>query len=153
MKEGLDDGRGGKDQHLRVLREVPLEALACGISVVVPRWDGFPCFIGRGAGRLAHVEYLSQPQGNPYEFARMNDGHFAEVCRRVLDRKQPGVHVRTPADSRTRSAMICFDVAGHDPADIVAALELLTGLGHVFGRDQSARFTFATGPDPVDRCA
>ncbi|MFJ9813970.1 glycosyltransferase family 4 protein [Streptomyces sp. NPDC101151] len=67
----------------------PLEALACGVPVVVPRWDGFPYFIGDDNGGLVDVEYLDQPHTSPYEFARMREDDFAAVVRRVLARREP----------------------------------------------------------------
>ncbi|MFC3995236.1 glycosyltransferase family 4 protein [Nocardiopsis sediminis] len=64
----------------------PLEALACGVPVVVPRWDGFPYYVDDRNGGLVDVDYLPTPQDNPYEFARMREDHFADVCRQVLGR-------------------------------------------------------------------
>ncbi|MFE4514472.1 glycosyltransferase family 4 protein [Kitasatospora sp. NPDC056783] len=121
----------------------PLEALACGIPVVVPRWDGFPYFIGEEQGGLVDVEYLSRPQANPYEFARMDDEHFAQVCRKVLDRGQPppdgvpewatyerstrvltGVIERMAAAGRTRTPPVASSplATGRYPAPVRAVL-------------------------------
>ncbi|MET7640015.1 glycosyltransferase family 4 protein [Streptomyces sp. NPDC005438] len=67
----------------------PLEALACGIPAVVPRWDGFPYFIDDTNGGLVDVDYLDHSNDNPYEFARMSESHFATVCQQVLERPDP----------------------------------------------------------------
>lgn len=64
----------------------PLEALACGVPVVVPRWDGFPYYLDETTGGLVDVKYVTEPQENPFEFAHMCDDHFAEECLRVLSR-------------------------------------------------------------------
>jgi len=67
----------------------PLEALACGVPAVVPRFDGFPYYIDETNGGLVDVEYLDHCNENPYEFARMSETHFVEVCRKVLGRTGP----------------------------------------------------------------
>ncbi|MBZ4322755.1 glycosyltransferase family 4 protein [Streptomyces huiliensis] len=72
----------------------PLEALACGVPSVVPRWDGFPYYIDDTNGGLVDVEYLTHAAGNPYEFARMREEDFVTVCRRVLG--QPPSDIRAP---------------------------------------------------------
>ncbi|GLF96870.1 glycosyltransferase family 4 protein [Streptomyces yaizuensis] len=64
-----------------------LEALACQVPAVVPRWDGFPHYVGDHNGGLVDVVYRDEPHSSPYEFARMDTRHFAEVCRRVLERR------------------------------------------------------------------
>ncbi|MFE7539716.1 glycosyltransferase family 4 protein [Streptomyces platensis] len=64
----------------------PLEAMACGVPAVVPRWDGFPYFVNGTNGGLVDVEYLTHSNDNPYEFARMSESHFVTVCQEVLSR-------------------------------------------------------------------
>ncbi|MGX8904234.1 glycosyltransferase family 4 protein [Streptomyces netropsis] len=67
----------------------PLEALACGVPAVVPRFDGFPYYVDDTNGGLVDVEYLDHSNENPYEFARMSETHFVEKCRGVLRRTEP----------------------------------------------------------------
>ncbi|MFJ5725507.1 glycosyltransferase family 4 protein [Streptomyces sp. NPDC093149] len=70
----------------------PLEALACGVPVVVPRWDGFPYYVDDTNGALAAVKFLTEPVdpvANPYEFARVDVDDCAAACRRVLARPSP----------------------------------------------------------------
>ncbi len=69
--------------------KAPLEALACGVPVVVPRWDGFPYFIGSHNGALADVEPVATGV-SPYDFARVRADDLAARCLDVLDR-QPDV--------------------------------------------------------------
>lgn len=66
--------------------KAPLEAMACGIPAVVPRWDGFPYFVGEHNGALAAVEYTENPQTSPFDFARVRAEDLAEQCHRVLAR-------------------------------------------------------------------
>lgn len=65
--------------------KAPLEALACGVPVVVPRWDGFPYFIGSHNGALAEVEAVATGV-SPYDFARVRPDGLAAACVDVLDR-------------------------------------------------------------------
>ncbi|MEV7658082.1 glycosyltransferase family 4 protein [Streptomyces anulatus] len=85
----------------------PLEALACGVPVVVPRWDGFPYYINDENGALAAVEYLTEPvdpDANPYEFARVDEADFVESCRRVLGRPGPLTY-KVPSWARYENTM------------------------------------------------
>ncbi|BDM70219.1 hypothetical protein HEK616_37060 [Streptomyces nigrescens] len=66
----------------------PLEAMACGVPSVVPRWDGFPYFINDTNGALVDVEYLTHSNDNPYEFARMSESHFVMKCQEVLSHSE-----------------------------------------------------------------
>ncbi|MFE4514474.1 aminotransferase class V-fold PLP-dependent enzyme [Kitasatospora sp. NPDC056783] len=79
---------------------------------------GFPAYEHRWA--LAEAFEFHERLGKERVAARIAE--LNTYCRGRLA-ELDGVRVRTPADSRTRSGMICFDVDGHDPADIVAALE------------------------------
>ncbi|MFD9891720.1 glycosyltransferase family 4 protein [Amycolatopsis sp. NPDC059027] len=65
--------------------KAPLEAMACGIPAVVPRWDGFPYFVGEHNGALADVDYCEEPQSSPFDFARVRAGDLADQCHRVLE--------------------------------------------------------------------
>ncbi|MFE0102473.1 glycosyltransferase family 4 protein [Streptomyces sp. NPDC059009] len=69
-----------------------LEALACGVPVVVPRWDGFPYYVDDTNGALVDVEFLPEPVdpvANPYEFARVDVDDCVAACRLVLARPGP----------------------------------------------------------------
>lgn len=65
--------------------KAPLEALACGIPVVVPRWDGFPYFVNGTNGALVEVEYFPEHRSSLFEFAQANVIDFADKCRLVLE--------------------------------------------------------------------
>ncbi|MFE2753438.1 glycosyltransferase family 4 protein [Actinosynnema sp. NPDC059335] len=75
--------------------KAPLEALACGVPVVVPRWDGFPYFIGSHNGALAEVEPV-EAGVSPYDFARVRADDLAAKCLEVLDRTD-GPEIALPA--------------------------------------------------------
>ncbi|MFC3995234.1 aminotransferase class V-fold PLP-dependent enzyme [Nocardiopsis sediminis] len=101
----------------------------------------WPWYLGRVPENEAPRARLCSPGGFPaYEhrwaLAEAFDFHLAigrkEIAARISDLNSycreklaevNGVSVRTPADPELRSGMICFDVAGLDPADVVAALE------------------------------
>ncbi|MFE7132623.1 glycosyltransferase family 4 protein [Streptomyces sp. NPDC057638] len=97
----------------------PMEALARGIPVVVPRWGGAPSYIDDANGGLVAVEYLSRPRANPYEFARMDPEDFAAVCQRVLR--------RAPSEGRL-SDRARQDTATRPLAEFVADLANLANL-------------------------
>lgn len=109
----------------------PLEALACGVPVVVPRWDGFPYYLDDTTGGLVDVEYTSEPQENPYEFAHMSEDHFAEECLRVLGRAEP-LDYEVPSWARYERTM-----------------EVLTRRVHTMASSGGA-VTTGQGPRPID---
>ncbi|MGB3438680.1 MAG: glycosyltransferase family 4 protein [Actinophytocola sp.] len=76
--------------------KAPLEAMACGLPAVVPRWDGFPYFVGEHNGALADVEYCEAGQSSPFDFARVRADDLADQCHRVLERG-PLQDYRVPA--------------------------------------------------------
>ncbi|MDA3643109.1 glycosyltransferase family 4 protein [Saccharopolyspora indica] len=72
--------------------KAPLEAMACGLPVVVPRFDGFPYYVNDTNGALVDVDHHPQPCFTPYDFAVMNVEDFTVKCRQVLDRGTPPQH-------------------------------------------------------------
>ncbi|MFJ9813968.1 aminotransferase class V-fold PLP-dependent enzyme [Streptomyces sp. NPDC101151] len=79
---------------------------------------GFPAYEHRWA--LAEAFDFQEALGKARVAARIAE--LTAYCHaRLTD--LAGIRVRTPADPSMRSGMVCFDVAGADPADIVAALE------------------------------
>jgi glycosyltransferase involved in cell wall biosynthesis len=71
----------------------PLEAIAAGVPVVLPRWDGFPHYVGPNDGLLAEVTHLETPVETPFQFARVDTEDCADKCLEVL---------RNPAAFRPR---------------------------------------------------
>ena len=47
----------------------PLEAIASGLRVVLPKWDGFQYYITEDVGSLVQVNYLESSHANPFQFA------------------------------------------------------------------------------------
>ncbi|MEV7952904.1 aminotransferase class V-fold PLP-dependent enzyme [Streptomyces sp. NPDC088141] len=79
---------------------------------------GFPAYEHRWALHEAFRFQLAL--GRAEVAARITE--LAAYCRRRLA-EIPDVVIRTPRSSHLRAGMVCFDVAGRDPADIVASLE------------------------------
>ncbi|MFI5655648.1 aminotransferase class V-fold PLP-dependent enzyme [Streptomyces anulatus] len=79
---------------------------------------GFPAYEHRWA---LHEAFRFQLALGPSEVAA-RIAELTTYCRnRLAD--VPRVTVRTPRSPHLRAGMICFDVDGHDPAEIVAELE------------------------------
>lgn len=64
----------------------PLEAIAAGIPVVLPRWDGFQDYVSTEDGLLAPVDFFPEPLETPYQFARVNVHACADQCLTLLER-------------------------------------------------------------------
>lgn len=62
----------------------PLEAIAAGVPVVVPRWDGFPHYVGSDDGFLAKVIHGETPVETPFQFARVDTVDCADKCVEIL---------------------------------------------------------------------
>lgn len=58
----------------------PLEAIACGVPVVLPNWDGFSYYINNNNGSLAKVNYCEWMEDAPYSFATVDIEDFANKC-------------------------------------------------------------------------
>lgn len=65
----------------------PLEAISCGVPVVLPRWDGFPYFITNENGSLANVIYSDYVEDAPYSFAYVEIKDFVDKCCSWLSRE------------------------------------------------------------------
>lgn len=84
----------------------PLEAIAAGVPVVVPKWDGFPHYVGPKDGLLAKVIHGEAPVETPFQFARVDTADCAEKCLEIL---------RNPAAFRP-----CLPEWGRYPVSVVA---------------------------------
>ncbi|QXV57828.1 glycosyltransferase family 4 protein [Amycolatopsis sp. TNS106] len=92
--------------------KAPLEAMACGLPAVLPRWDGFPYFVGEHNGALAEVRYGNTGRTSPFDFAAVDPADLARQCRRVLDRGRL-TDYRTPAWATYGETMrVLRDVVG-----------------------------------------
>jgi glycosyltransferase involved in cell wall biosynthesis len=74
----------------------PLEAIAAGVPVVLPRWNGFPHYVAPENGLLAEVDCFDQPQETPFQFARVDLRDFTDKCIQVL-RNPAAFSPRLPA--------------------------------------------------------
>lgn len=75
----------------------PLEAIACGVPAVVPRWDGFPYFINDRNGSLAKVIYSEEGIDDaPYSFAVVDEADFADKCCEWLSKDKIEVDSNLP---------------------------------------------------------
>jgi len=62
----------------------PLEAIAAGVPVVVPRWDGFPHYVGPQDGLLAEVIHGSSPIETPFQFSQVDTSDCADKCIEII---------------------------------------------------------------------
>jgi glycosyltransferase involved in cell wall biosynthesis len=74
----------------------PLEAIAAGVPVVLPRWNGFPHYAGPENGLLAKVACFDQPLETPFQFAQVDLRDFADKCLQAL-RNPAAFSPRLPA--------------------------------------------------------
>lgn len=66
----------------------PLEAISCGVPVVLPKWDGFSFFITSQNGSLANVIYTDFVEEAPYSFATVDLNDFVGHCCNWLSQQK-----------------------------------------------------------------
>lgn len=69
----------------------PLEAIACGVPAVLPRWDGFPHYIHEKNGSLFSIRYGEPNLDAPYCFAHINQEECEAKCRDWLAKENPEI--------------------------------------------------------------
>lgn len=67
--------------------KAPLEAIVSGTPVLLPNWDGFRYYVNEGNGQLVKVNYLEEPEENPYQFATIDANDFVDKAEMLL--KEP----------------------------------------------------------------
>jgi hypothetical protein len=64
----------------------PLEAVACGTTVVAPAWDGFKSYVSGGhGGQLVPVDFLADPLYDEWSYAMVNIPEMVRCCLDVLN--------------------------------------------------------------------
>jgi glycosyltransferase involved in cell wall biosynthesis len=69
----------------------PLEAVACGIPVVVPAWNGFRDYIHSDAGTLVPVDFFEEPISDAWSYGIVDLSKFVTAC--VEELKAPRLHI------------------------------------------------------------
>ena len=62
-----------------------LEAIAAGLPVIVPEWDGFPHYINSSNGLLARVDFFEGPYQSPFQFCKVDIDDFSKKCIAALN--------------------------------------------------------------------
>lgn len=74
----------------------PLEAIASGVPVVVPYWDGFPYFVNDENGSLVRATYCDGVADAPYSFASIEIDDFANKCCEWLEKENGSINSDLP---------------------------------------------------------